>query len=151
MHRMHRMHSLLALLFCVASCQLFSTVTVDSIMQESTQITPTFTDVITRTASTPHTLPGGQVLLVEAAEQINICGTLPPLYGIRGRPSGIAFTEYSSICNLFGFGVANISYTDLSTIFPLLQNCGQVNGGMWFNALEGYTDNNCLIFSDRYF
>jgi hypothetical protein len=86
------------------------------------------------------------VLLAEKedlAEQINICGTLP-------RPAGIPITEYSSLCNVFGMGVANVSYTDLSTIFPLLQNCGQVNGGMWVNAIEGYTDNSCLIFSDRY-
>ena len=117
---------------------------------QPTDPAPTWMDPIARTADIPMTLPAGQVLLVDEAQQINICGTLPSLYGVRGRPQGISFTEYSSVCNLFGWGVANISYTDLSTISTLLQSCGQVKGGMWLNAVQGYTDTNCLIFSDRY-
>lgn len=79
-----------------------------------------------------------------------ICGSLPPLYGVQAIPSGIPFSSYSAQCASLGMGVANVSYTDLSTISPLLQSCGLVSGGMWVNAVQGYTDNNCMIFSDQY-
>lgn len=84
------------------------------------------------------------------AQQFAICGTLPSFYGIICTSPGAAYTDYVSICNLFGMGVANISYTDLSTMSTLLSSCGQASGGMWLNAVEGYTDNNCMIFINQY-
>lgn len=109
-------------------------------------------DPIQRTADHPMTMDGGQVFLVDEIDQLpSICGSVSSrFFGIKGPSAGYAYNDYLSVCSQFGFAVANVSYPDLtSSLSALLDSCDQVSNGMWVNAIEGYTDDNCLMFVNR--